>query len=72
MSERTWAERVKALRTANNWTQMELAIALHCTSSTVSVWERGLTPPLPVYEEALKRLEEVRPVDHTPEMQRPH
>ena len=47
MSE--FALRLKRLREARGWTQLELARALKVQQSTVSRWECGVTSPAGLY-----------------------
>ncbi len=41
------AERIKALRTARDWTQADLARRLGITRNGVNSWEQGLSMPAP-------------------------
>ena len=43
------AEKIKALRSARGWSQLELAQRLDITRNGVNSWEQGLSMPSPAY-----------------------
>jgi transcriptional regulator with XRE-family HTH domain len=55
----TLADRIKARRTALQWTQSRLALRLSVTTATVSRWERGRSRPRFRARQALAQLLEL-------------
>ena len=44
---------LRELREKAGWTQITIAVELNVTQSAISVWDRGLNPPLKKYRPAL-------------------
>ena len=53
-----WPIYIKDLRTRLGLTQRQFAEAIGATITTVSRWECGKMKPLPVYQTAIRKLEE--------------
>lgn len=50
------SEKIKALRQARGWSQLQLAARIGVEQSTVSRWERGHSAPVGIYLTFLERL----------------
>lgn len=51
-----WPDKLKALRKARSWTQVEAAEAIGCSTATWVAWERGRQKP---YRKTQKRLQQI-------------